>query len=214
MQLYTIQMAVSEALTALRALTPWPGDGVCPTLDQCAKTAKASYESWSRLVHHAGIATDSLSEADTLVDLLRRVPEFRCSQVFHEGAQLCLKCSLEWVTTTHPDCDRPLKRTYHYQVLGMSQLQVWDVAENLVDRSDGTGRHFTPMVLAWAFVLCSRWVEVLQGAGERASMNQSEKVNRENFWEVIVNKKWHATVVRDDVTFYAPWCLERRGALE
>ena len=40
-------------------------------------------------------------------------------------------------------------------------------------------------------------------------MNQSESITGENFWEVVTGQQWQATIIRDDKTFYAPWCMER-----
>lgn len=40
-------------------------------------------------------------------------------------------------------------------------------------------------------------------------MNQSEDIKGENFWEVVIERQWQATMTRDDKTFYAPWCMER-----
>ncbi|KAL9128707.1 MAG: hypothetical protein Q9217_002668 [Psora testacea] len=70
-------------------------------------------------------------------------------------------------------------------------------------------KHLSRLILAWAFILSSRWVEILQMAGEKASMIQSEDVSRENFWNVVIRRQWQATMTRDGRNFYAPWCTER-----
>ena len=69
-------------------------------------------------------------------------------------------------------------------------------------------KHFSRLIWAWAFILSSRWVEILKIAGETASMKQSKNVDRENFWDVVVGPQWHATLSRGGQVFFAPWTME------
>lgn len=72
-------------------------------------------------------------------------------------------------------------------------------------------KHLPRLILAWAYILSARWVEILIAAGETAFMNQRRDMNGGNFWETIVERQWEATVTRGDKVFYAPWCLEQDG---
>lgn len=70
--------------------------------------------------------------------------------------------------------------------------------------------YFSYLTFAWAYILSSRWVEVFKNAGEKPSMQQSEKIDSNNFWKVIAGQWWQATIIRGGITFYAPWCLMRQ----
>jgi len=72
-------------------------------------------------------------------------------------------------------------------------------------------KHLSRLIWAWAYILSSRWVEILNMAGEKALMNQSENINTKNFWEVVIERQWQAIMTRGDKTFYAPWCMKRHA---
>ena len=65
-------------------------------------------------------------------------------------------------------------------------------------------KHLPRLVLAWAYILSARWVEILNSAGETAFMKQRRDMKGEYFWEMIVERQWQATVTRGDKVFYAP----------
>lgn len=217
-------MPILESFTVNRTTNPppQPGDGIYPTIVQHADTANAGYKTWARLVLEAKESTADLHIADNLLDLLSRIPELyaRHSKSFsiQEEPSPQIRFVLEWLTTRDATCERPLKRTYHHQTLAALRPQEWEY----LDASDNTFlwsrhqarqmKHLSRLVLAWAYILSSRWVEILKTSGEKASMRQSEGINRDNFWEVVIERSWHATLARSGKVFYAPWCVERETA--
>lgn len=217
-------MATLESLTASRttAPLPQPGDGIYPTIVQHDVIASASHELWAKLVSEAKENTADLHIAENLIDLLARVPELyaRHSKAFsiHDEPSPQMKFALEWLTTRDTACDRPLKRTYHHQTLAALRPQKWEYLDASEDTSLWSGhqasqmKHLSRLILAWAYILSSRWVEILKTSGEKASMQQSEGISRDNFWEVIIERRWHAIVIRSDKVFYAPWSVERQTA--
>lgn len=216
-------MATQEDFITRRTRTqsPQPGDGVCPTATQHHDTATASYKLWAKLLSEAKESTGSLHTADDLLELLQRIPELygHHSKAFliHDESYLQLKYALEWVTTTNSACERPIKRTYHYQTLGFLRplaceySDAWESTLLWPGPQADQMKHLSRLVWAWAFILSSRWVEILNTAGEKALMYQSENINTENFWEVVIGRQWQATMTRGDKTFYSPWCMERHG---
>ena len=216
-------MATQEDFITRRTRTqsPQPGDGICPTATQHNDTATASYKIWAKLLSEAKESTGNLHIADDLLELLQRIPELyahhRKAFLIHDEPYPQLKYALEWVTTTDSTCEQPIKRTYHYQTLGVLRPLTCEYSDTLEDTLPWPGlqadqmKHLSRLIWAWAFILSSRWVEILNTAGEKALMNQSENINRENFWEVVIGRQWQATMTRGDKTFYAPWCIERHA---
>ncbi len=200
-------------------LGPHAGDGICPTVSQHNDTVADSYGRWTKLVLDATKSRGDLCVADNLLELLQRIPELSAhpSKPFSilDQPHPQLRYALDWMTTTNVDCERPIKRTYHYQTMGALQLLRWEYSDASENGFEFLGyqakrmKSFSHLVLAWAYILSSRWVEILKAGGEKASMSQSASINREDFWEVVMHSHWRATVTRGDKTFYAPWCMER-----
>ena len=204
----------------LTTLIPQAGDGICPTVSQYNETISASYTAWSKHVFNAKQQRPGgFSAADGLLDLVQRVPDFRAhpSHAFsiHEGTSPLMRYALEWMTTEDSTCKRPVKRTYHYQILGRRQPLVCRLLNGAEDGFPSLGlpadqmKHFTRLVLAWAFILSSRWVDILTAAGEEVSMTLQDNVDGEGFWEVIIEQQWEAMMTRGQDTFYAPWSIQR-----
>ena len=179
-------------------------------------TATASYGKWAKLLSEANESSDDLHIADDLLELVERIPELYAqpSKAFLiDEFYPQLKFALEWVTTKDLACERPTKRTYHYLKIGVPEIlacQKLDVSKNtfpwagfLPDQTKCLPR----LILAWGFILSSRWVEILTAAGEKVVMNQSERIEKETFWKVVVDQQWQAIMVRGSQTFYAPWCM-------
>ena len=160
---------------------------------------------------------DDLQIADDLLELVERAPELYAhpSKAFliHDQPFPQLKYALEWVTTTYSACERPTKRTYHYLNIGVLEplaCESSDASENAfpwAGLQPDQMEHHSPLILAWVFILSSRWVEILAAAGEEAAMNQSEKMEKGTFWKIINGRQWQATMVRGGKTFYAPWYM-------
>ena len=202
-----------------RISSPKPGDGICPTDIQYQDTVTASYRKWAKLLSEANESADDLHIADDLLELVERAPELYAhpSKAFliHDQPFPQLKYALEWVTTKDSACERPTKRTYHYLnvgVLGPLACEYSDASENSfpwAGLQPDQIKHLSRLILAWAFILSSRWVEILAAAGENAAMNQSEKMEKGTFWKVITGRQWQATMIRGGKTFYAPWYMGR-----
>lgn len=164
-------MTTQEGSTTrwMRSLSPWPGDGICPTFTQYQDTVTASYEIWANLLSEAKESTGDLHIADDLLELLQRILALyahrskRFSIIDQPYPQL--KDALEWVTTTDPACERPIKRIYRCLTLGVLRPLVWEYSDASGDYFPWSGRqadqmkHLTRLVLAWACILFSRWVE-------------------------------------------------------
>ena len=215
-------MAGQENFIAMRTrtLSPRPGDGICPTDIQTQNTVTASYRGWAKKLSEASESADNLLIADDLLELLERTPELYAhpSKAFliHDQPYPMLKYALEWATTKDSACERPTKRTYHYLnigTLGPLACEYSDASENTfpwVGHQSDPIEILSRLILAWDFILSSRWVEILTAAGEKAVMSQSEKIEQETFWKVVIGRQWQATMIRGGKTFYAPWCTGRR----
>lgn len=216
-------MATQDVINRrMKPSSPQPGDGICPTVTQHHDTMAAGYDLWKKSVSEAEESTDGVHTVDGFSELLDQIPELYAphSEAFfpHDELYPRLKYAVEWITTTNSTCERPSRRTYHYMTLGRPRpllCECSDASEE--DRRLDLGfqadqlKHLPRLVLAWAYVLSARWVEILNAAGEKAFMKQGKEIARENFWEMIVERQWQATVIRGDKLFYAPWCLEKNG---
>lgn len=203
-------------------LSPYPGDGICPTSAQFYNTATVSHELWTSLASDAKDGTSIPSTADCVLDLLRYVPAFyaqrsKAFSILDEPFPQ-VKYALEWVTTTDTTCEQPVKRTYHQQILGI--LKPVDYC--FINPSGfhpywpGIGADRAPylsyLIFGWTYIFSSRWVEILQDAGEKVFLRQSKELNHHNFWEVVAGHQWQASIVRGQNTFYAPWSLTAENA--
>ncbi len=204
-------------------VSPYPGDGVCPTAAQFYNTASYGYKLWSSLESETRDDPSIPCTADCILDLLRHVPAF-CAQRSKAFSILNkpfpqVKYALEWVTTTDAACDQPVKRTYHYQTLGILE----PLSYRFIDVSSacpywpGIGpdraQYISYLIFGWTYILSTRWVEILQDAEEKVSLQQSEELNHHNFWEVVAGQRWQASIIRGGNTFYAPWSLLAHEAM-
>lgn len=74
----------------------------------------------------------------------------------------------------------------------------------------GRSGYLTSIVLAWSYILSSRWVEILQFAGKKSSLthDQGEHLTT-NFWALVIQSRWATQVESDTGIFYAPWMLRK-----
>ena len=203
-------------------LLPYPGDGICPTISQFSETKRMSFDLWMSLISDTKNHSSFPSLSVCLVDLLKQVPAFRTEHAgsisIHDKPVPCAQYLLECTTTTDPACEQLKKLTSHYLVLGALKPVTYEFLSASESCPHWPGieldraRYLSSLMLAWAYVLCSRWVETLQDFGEQATMRQSENINSDNFWEVITGQKWQAVIVRDDKSFFAPWTLTKHDA--
>ena len=203
--------------TRMENPSPQPGDGICPTLTQHHDTMAAAYNLWAKSVSEAeGESTDGVHIVDGFFQLLEQIPALYVphhTKAFfpHDEIYPQLRFAVEWITTTDSTCERPSRRTYHYLSLGRPRPLVCEFSEaSEEDTSLSLGfqadqlRHLPRLVLAWAYILSARWVGILAAAGEKAFLKLGEEITRESFWEMVVERRWQATVTLSDKTFYTP----------
>jgi hypothetical protein len=201
---------------------PYPGDGVCPTVQQFDETAAASYELWDDLISNSRHDSEAQDTTRQLKSLLQNVPPFQaapsqCRFLTIEGPHLLLKCSSEFLTTNDSNCDQRVKIIHHYQVLGISSPVVYEFLDRSESHSfrqgsdSGRPSFLSELIFAWSYILSSRWVDTLKISGEDVQLRQDEKISAHNFWTVILNHRWQAAIYRGGKTYHAPWTLTRLG---
>jgi hypothetical protein len=188
----------------------WPyGDGVCPSEFQFTVCFQHSYETWATpILTPMGGDTFSLSHIDGFLDLLKDVPPFvhqppKCVYITGGGKYpLVLRSSLEVETTNDVACEQRLKAIDYFQCLGFplpktyNELSPSDI--NLTDSPDGK-QYFTSIVLAWSYIISSRWVEILQCAGETSLLYHGQDIEfKDHFWDLIIHHRWLAVVKRGE----------------
>lgn len=194
---------------------PRPGDGVCPPSAHYRNTATRSRELWQNLIDAAEQNPVVPDIAAQLLDLLKHVPAFPAilSQQLStlESCSLVVECTSEWLTTNDPECDQPVKTMRHYQTLGIPNPVVYDIQSALQPENDKP--IFLLLVLAWSYILCSRWVENLQYTGASVQLLQDEEFNDQNFWDLIQKQQWQAVLTYNNEIYYAPWLLVQSGEM-
>jgi len=146
---------------------------------------------WAKLLSEVKESTCNLHIADDLLKLLQRIPGLYAHHgkafLIHDEPYPQLKYALEWVTTIDSTCEQPIKRTYHYLTLGVLEPLTCEYSDALEDTLPWPGlqavqmKHLSRLIWAWAYILSSRWVEILNMAGEKALMNQSENINTTSY---------------------------------
>jgi hypothetical protein len=181
----------------------------------------SSYNAWQSFSTASFIDDEALTLYTSLfLALLDNIPAFRSPPLDQVPIvttdDLLIECALQWETATGPDCDQRNKSTKFYQMLGCAE-------PSIIDFSDGTEekqpwypgfpaerrRELTCLVLAWSYVICCRWVEILRNAGEKAFLYyESPDYKAIDSWDVVVKCRWKAVIIRKEETFCAPWLLE------
>jgi hypothetical protein len=64
------------------------------------------------------------------------------------------------------------------------------------------------LVLSWSYILCCRWVEILQDSGEKAVLLHPPTDVANDFWEIIRGEQWQAIVEYEGRVYYAPFMLK------
>ena len=205
-----------------QVLAPFPGDGVCPTVTQFRDTCEASERYWRSLIVQREASFDITNHVDKFLALVDKIPPFQApvsGGTFVSNDQLPqIKYSCEWVTTTNPSCDQPVKRMY--ECADVARQKIGHFKHTTISKgssycfksASANGQYFSHLIFGWAYVLSARWTEVLQDMGEEAFMRQKSAISKENFWDIISGQQWRACLVRADRTFYAPWSLVEEGS--
>jgi hypothetical protein len=197
------------------------GDGICPTETQLQSCYQASLDSWSQAVlSHDGASKSLDIHLKAFLGLLDNVPPF-----LHEPPKnidltggtkfpLVLKSSLHLQTTGHPSCSQQWKPIDYLQCLGFPLPTVYKtnveqpVCSVTLAAQELRPAYLTSIVLAWSYILSSRWVGILQfGGKDCAFFHDSGDSTIENFWEVITQRRWLARVKSGRASSYSPWML-------
>lgn len=189
----------------------FPGDGVCPRTSQFSKVYLISYNVWksaaSKFTRRSVV--DSF-RVDSFLDLLQDVPPF-----FHDppknvdlrgrsNGPLTLHSSLHLGTTEDSSCDQSWKSIDYFQYFGFSKPVTFRQTESL--------SLLTNIILAWSYILSSRWVEILQHSGMKCSLTHIQgKHLSAHFWTLVTKIQWTTQVEIDTQTFYAPWMLRNEN---
>lgn len=205
----------------------YPGDGICPSISQFNCVYQLSYNDWSS----AASKTTQCDPSNPLyieafLDVLHDVPAF-----FHDppknvdlrgGATspLTLRSSLKLVTTEDHSCEQSWKTIDYLQCFGFSVPMTYTTGQKtltppsvLPSFAPNPSGHLTAVTLAWSYIFCCRWVEILQRAGEKSRLRhyRGERIIT-NFWDLIIRSRWDAQVERSQATFYAPWMLREENS--
>lgn len=127
------------------------------------------------MLSEAKESTDSLHVAEDLLELLPHIQEryahhLKAFSLTHDKLEPRLVYALGWVTISDSTYKRPIKRTFHYLNLGVLRPLVCDFSDVSEDSRLWPGlradqiRHLSFLVLAWAFMLSARCVEILTSA--------------------------------------------------
>lgn len=220
--MYISELSQKLATRSKKPEPPYPGDGVCPTLQQFDETAAASYDLWNDLINLSRHDPGAQDITVQFKSLLQNVPPFQAAPSQHrfltiDGLHLLLKCSSEFLTTISTDCDQRVKTIHHYQILGISSPVVYDFLERSEshsfwpDSDSGKPSFLSELIFAWSYILSSRWVETLKLSGEDVQLRQNEELSAHNFWAIILSHRWQAALHRGGKTYHAPWTLKRHG---
>lgn len=199
----------------------FPGDGICPSTSQFSEICQTSYNIWTSAA--SKFTQNSVSDPfrlDLFFDLLQDVPPF-----FHNppenidlrgrsNSQLILRSSLHLGTTEGSSCDQAWKTIEYLQFLGFPKPVTFRQTEtpSSVFLRSGRSGYLTSIILAWSYILSSRWVEILRLAGKKSSLTHIQgKHLSTDFWTLVIKSHWATQVENDTETFYAPWMLRKEN---
>jgi hypothetical protein len=204
----------------------YPGDGICPSVSEFCEVLTTTYDAWNSVASVPTEDQSSLFCIDSFLELVEGIPAFTAPpsdglSVRQTEDHLLVECALQWKTTEHSECDEPEKLVKFYQLLGYSYPAMYSFCDHTTigllcpglasdfDRMND----FTCLILGWSHVLCCRWVEILQNSGHNAILRHESPDAADNWWNLILRSQWEAVLVRDEVTFCAPWMLESEDSM-
>lgn len=211
---------------ASRPLKAVPGDGVCPSEREIVDVATRSWEQWRRLTTESMECSSNAATVESAIiqveEFLQSVPPFRAPpsprRFFKEahGGGLQIKALSKWVTTSDGSCDEKTKTKDQYLSIACSELNPFIIEDDSSMFQQRSSLHnfdihsFSALVLAWSYILSSKWVETLKNAGEEAYLQQCCEVDEDNFWDVII-APWQALLICNGTTCFAPWACNKAG---
>lgn len=199
----------------------YPGDGVCPSVSSVQAVFKSAYDSWTSPASQIGPdGRDELFDMKMLFQLMTKFPPFRprpLKDITAPGStpsDLIVDLFMSLETCPLPECMQCEKRIPYHLLIGCSTWNTYEVVQSHDDKKVsqlGLPLHslqsLTRLVLAWSYVLCRRWVEILQDAGEKAAILRPDNGSTDNFWEMIQGEQWQAIVSHNGKVYYAPFML-------
>lgn len=194
-----------------------PGDGVCPTVQSLNGAYNSACEVWKTSANK--ISDDPLCRT-AFLDLMEKIPPLHLPSMQDldavESTSLTAQCVLRLQTSTDPICTQREKNVPFMMILASSSWETFPVIDGQkigtfqVEGSALRLEHITRLVLAWSYILSCRWVEVLGRSGENATMlHQGQD---EDFWSLLRDERWRATLKRSRKTYYSPFMLRSDGA--
>lgn len=209
-------------------------DPIIPSLDEVRATFKRGFLEWSSHVQTAAKAAPR-----ALIDHLRLIetafPDHPglpgCIDIKDLRGSLSATGSSSWAATTassgHEDLAQ-FRQSHEITVTTFKPRTVRLTAEPDSDYSNwfgGQGCHITILMFAWAYVLSSRWTEIIPGAGpirytesRPASVPGHEVLavhlggvsgDAARWWEAVLAPRqgWLATVNSGSEVLYSPWSI-------
>ncbi|EAS28594.1 uncharacterized protein CIMG_09798 [Coccidioides immitis RS] len=198
----------------------YDGDGICPSRHAFDACCRASFDTWNDAASKLPPDRPSYFYLNDFLEMVQNVPQFFHSPPKHvditgeRRSPLVLRSSLELETTSHPTCEQHQKTIDYFQCLGFPSPGTYESTTTSQLSSAGLPEHqgyFTSIVLAWSYVFCCRWVEILECAGMKSQLLHADGEQLQNcFWDLVIHSRWSAQVTRGKATFYAPWMISNR----
>lgn len=209
-------------------------DPIIPSLDEARATFQRAFLEWSSLVQ---MATEAGPRA--LIDHLGLIES---AFTDHPGLPSCLDIknlrgslsatgSSSWAATTTSSGQEDLaqfRQSHEITITAFKPRKVRLTAEPDSDYSrwfGGQGCHTTILIFAWAYILSSRWTEIIPGA-EPIRYTKSRAVSvpghevlavhlgsvsgdAARWWEAVLAPRqgWLATVNSESEVLHSPWSI-------
>ena len=199
--------------------TDYPGDGICPTVSEFNQVFTATYKTWNLDSFPSNEDGFNVICIESFLGLVRGLPHFTAPPCDNISAcqtedELKVECAVRWKTTEHTQCDQTEKLIQFRQLLGYADPPLY----NICDRAPAAflysefgldqGSVFSCLILGWSYVLCCRWVEILQSSGHKAFLRHKSSDVTESTWHLILGSHWEAVLIQNEESFYSPWMLQ------
>lgn len=198
-----------------------PGDGVCPSISSLQAVYRAAYDSWAIPARQRSPdGQDELFDMDMFFQLMAKFPPFRPRPLedliapVTTPSDLIVDLVMSLETCMLPECTQREKRVPYHLLIGSSTWKTYKVvcSQDHVKISQmglplHSLRYLTRLVLAWSYVLCCRWVEILKSSDEDAAILCPKVDTTNDMWEMIHGERWQAIVKREGRLYYSPFML-------
>lgn len=199
----------------------YPGDGVCPPVSFLQTVFRSAYDVW---VAPASQTTPDgradLFRLDMFLQLMKTIPPFRPPPLKDTipleaiPSDLILNLDMLLETCMLQHCEQREKRVPYHLLIGRSTRNIYREVSACDHKKVSqltlplcSLKSLRRLVLSWSYVLCCRWVEILQGSGEKAVLLHPPADVANDFWEIIHGEQWQAVVEHKGRIYYAPFML-------